>query len=123
MSIVFEPIFGHYGTVFGRTNNDHFRVFREASHLMPKGDEGWIELIKSNNSHGDPVPDLKDALIVWNETFLTLPLHTDDVWQAMNEVLFDFTEGATYEVTSCFGDVELKNISIIFEIHHFFKVG
>ena len=47
MSLVIQPILRHFRAVLGGSNDHDLRVLWEARYLMPKGDEGWIEIVPS----------------------------------------------------------------------------
>ena len=61
----------------------------EIGNLVTKRDESRIESIQSNHGHGQAIAHLKDALVVGNETPLTVSFDTDNIGERMDEVVFD----------------------------------
>ena len=90
---------------------------------MTVGDQCWIELVNTNDRHSNSITNLKNRVIVWDETFHAVTLDTNDVWQPVDEVFFHVTERTTNDVCSGFTDVKLQDKRIVFKTDHLFNLG
>ena len=120
---VFQPILGHLCSNGRGTDDDDVGVLGEVGDLMPKRDEGRIELVEANHRNSNTIANLEDAVVVRNETPLPVTLHAHDVWQAMHEVFSHFSERASHEVDGGLADVKFDDVGFFTERDDLFKFG
>ena len=108
-TVTLAPCFNQSSAIFvpmGEAPTMMTKQLGEVGDLMPKRDEGRIELVEANHRNSNTIANLEDAVVVRNETPLPVTLHAHDVWQAVNEVFSHFSERASYEVD---GDWPMSN--------------
>ena len=120
---VFQPIFGHLCSNGRGTDDDDVGVLGEVGDLMPKRDEGRIELVEANHRNSNTIANLEDAVVVRNETPLPVTLHAHNVWQAMHEVFSHFSERASHEVDGGLADVKFDDVGFFAKRDDLLKFG